>query len=225
MISVSDDAMNAFERRGLPFRDAFDSSFDEIIRVGPLAYDESLRLLNRRVVGLTEPFVAFCHCLSGGLSRDLIRAARSVIRTGLALPDGTAALESICAEVIQEELRSKARAIVESAREHPTAMEVLDLLHGLAHRDVMRPTQEVLKSMLSRPLGGPALEFATYAYFCATLGEVFTDGLTADRVRSSPIFDDLAAARHAFALDTRLAWRLISSIRQGWALSVLEAPD
>jgi hypothetical protein len=33
MVSVSDDALTAFERRGLPLRDAFDSSFDEIIRV------------------------------------------------------------------------------------------------------------------------------------------------------------------------------------------------
>jgi hypothetical protein len=61
MVSVSDDALTAFERRGLPLRDAFDSSFDEIIYVGPLSYAESRRLLYRRVIGLTEPYVALCH--------------------------------------------------------------------------------------------------------------------------------------------------------------------
>ena len=79
MVSVSDDALTSFERRGLPLRDAFDSSFDEIIQVGPLSYTESRRLLYRRVIGLTEPYVAFCHCLACGLARDLIRAARQGI--------------------------------------------------------------------------------------------------------------------------------------------------
>src|ERR1700729_3347912 len=85
MVSVSDDALTAFERRGLPLRDAFDSSFDEIVHVGPLSYLESRRLLYRRVVGLSEPYVALCHCLSGGLARDLIRAARNVVRAAVAL--------------------------------------------------------------------------------------------------------------------------------------------
>ena len=64
MVSVSDDALTAFERRGLPLRNAFDSSFDEIMHVGPLSYDESRRLLYRRVIGLSEPYVALCHCLA-----------------------------------------------------------------------------------------------------------------------------------------------------------------
>ena len=33
LVSVSDDAIASFETRGLPFRDAFDSAFDEIVRV------------------------------------------------------------------------------------------------------------------------------------------------------------------------------------------------
>src|SRR6266540_1819890 len=85
VVSVSDDALTAFDRRGLPLRDAFDSSFDEIIHVGPLGYEESRRLLYRRVIGLTEPYVALCYCLAGGLARDLIRAARHVVRTAAGL--------------------------------------------------------------------------------------------------------------------------------------------
>ena len=35
LISVSDDALAAYEMRGLPVRDAFDSAFDEVIHVLP----------------------------------------------------------------------------------------------------------------------------------------------------------------------------------------------
>ena len=41
LVSVSDDAMAGFERRGMPVRDVFDSSFDAIQRIGYLTLDES----------------------------------------------------------------------------------------------------------------------------------------------------------------------------------------
>ncbi|MGP4103670.1 hypothetical protein [Nonomuraea sp. KM90] len=218
MISVSDDAMSAFERRGLPFRDAFDSSFDEIVRVGPLSYTESVRFIYRRVVGLTEPYVAFCHCLSGGLSRDLLRAARAVIRAAHALPAET--LAPICLAVLKDEVRKKARALMEVADDLPP--DVLDLLHDLAYRRSEQTPSETLRSLLGCPLAGPAVEFAGYAYFCATLEEIFT-GEPA-RLRGVGAFDDLAAARHAFAFGTGLAWRTISAARRAWALKPYELP-
>jgi len=141
MVSVSDDALNAFERRGLPLRDAFDSSFDEIVRVEPLSYYESRRLLYRRVIGLTEPYVALCHCLGGGLARDVIRAARQVARNAASLktrgtfltesdeveggdqasaayelryvgaPNRLPGLSDISAALLHDELRRKLRAL------------------------------------------------------------------------------------------------------------------
>ena len=143
MVSVSDDALTAFERRGLPLRDTFDSSFDEIIHVDPLDYTESRRLLYRRIIGLSEPFVALCHCLAGGLPRDLIRAARLVVRTADRLAatasaasdnDGDymdvslayrylrarpattpAILTDIAATIVQDEMHRKLRAISHAA--------------------------------------------------------------------------------------------------------------
>ncbi|MFD1547389.1 hypothetical protein [Nonomuraea guangzhouensis] len=218
MISVSDDAMSAFERRGLPFRDAFDSSFDEIVRVGPLSYTESMRFLYRRVVGLTEPYIAFCHCLSGGMSRDLLRAARAVIRAAHALP--SAALTPICLAVLKDEVRKKSRALMDVADDLPD--DVLDLLHDLAHRRSDRTPRETLRSLPHGPLAEPALEFAAYLYFCATLEEIFTGELTGPG--DADAFDGLAAARHAFAFDTRLAWRTISAARRAWALRPYDLP-
>jgi hypothetical protein len=72
LVSVSEDTMSRFERRGLPFHDVFDSTFDEILRVEPLSLAEARQLLAARVVGLPYIYAALCYVLSGGITRDLI---------------------------------------------------------------------------------------------------------------------------------------------------------
>jgi hypothetical protein len=104
-ISISEDAMSFFERRGLPIRDVFDSSFDEVIYVPNLEYLVSRKLLDRRIIGLPIPFVCYLHCVSGGLPRDLIRAARSLVRLGKGKR-----LEDAATELLGESLRAKAHA-------------------------------------------------------------------------------------------------------------------
>lgn len=80
LISISEDAMSAFERRGLPFRDAFDSSLDEVVRLPGLTFEEAERLLNRRVLEVPVPFKQLLFAFSGGLARDLIRGARTLVQ-------------------------------------------------------------------------------------------------------------------------------------------------
>jgi len=207
MVSVSDDALTAFERRGLPLRDAFGSSFDEIIHVGPLSYTESRRLLYRRVIGLTEPYVALCHCLAGGLARDLIRAARQVIRAGETLTgnassslrdDGdffieslgtfplvrkvqafeTPTLGAVCAAVVRDELRRKVRAVAHVANSSiPGQAQGLqdDLYDIVRHLAQEAPAIKIVDIACKTPQDESAavsrlrLDFAAYAYFCATL--------------------------------------------------------
>lgn len=260
MVSVSDDALNAFERRGLPLRDAFDSSFDEIIEVTSLSYAESRRLLYRRIIGLTEPYVALCHCLSGGLARDLIRAARQVTRAAQTLssgtehiPDehdeGTAAfayqllrqrqvrqapvLSTVCTVVVTDDLRRKLRAVAHLATATPSGQS-RDLQHKLGVAAGYLQTGEhalTIVDVLSPPVTGEPdlvtalrLDLAAYAYYCATLQDVFTGMLDAAQMTkatstASPgSFDALAAARHAFTLDPHLAWRSITEFRQAWTL-------
>jgi Cdc6-like AAA superfamily ATPase len=79
VVSVSEDALNSFALRGVPVRDVFDSSFDTVIHLRPLSAQESITLLKGRVVGFPESAALLCHVLSGGLPRDLIRAARRCI--------------------------------------------------------------------------------------------------------------------------------------------------
>lgn len=267
MVSVSDDALTSFERRGLPLRDAFDSSFDEIIHVGPLSYTESRRLLYRRVIGLTEPYVAFCHCLAGGLARDLIRAARQVGRASETSAGGSPlaradldqldddqpatfrllrdeaprrapTLTSICAGVVREELRRKARAVTHAATSAAPGQgqELHDTLNHIAHHIAVGEPAIKLVDFVGHPAAGEPdsvaslrLDFATYAYYCATLQEVFNDQLDPERfvkatgtASAQGTFDALAEAREAFTIDTKLAWRSITQFRQAWSLETRE---
>ncbi len=267
IVSVSDDALTAFERRGLPLRDAFDSSFDEIIHVGPLRYLESRRLLYRRVVGLSEPYVALCHCLAGGLARDLIRAARNIVRTAAELGgspvligegyDSDDPVEYVIAQerpaphfltistiseaVVHDELRNKALAIshVVSGVGSLGTTEFQALLYDTASR--LTPGKPILTliDLLAKPspaesaaVAGLRLEFAAYAYYCATLQDTFNDQLDNKRIidaTSQPIgpgsFDTLADARNAFTRNTMLAWRLITEFRAAWSMETREPPQ
>lgn len=268
MVSVSDDALNAFERRGLPLRDAFDSSFDEILRVAPLSYPESRRLLYRRVIGLTEPYVALCHCLAGGLARDVIRAARQVARNAATLtasrPPQTESLAAesgegfstedalpyvekshdlptlsdVSAAVLHDELSRKLRALsqVVARIDSEDTAELQDTLHDIAiHRAADQPIINVVDIIAkqshaeSPEVARVRIDLAAYAYYCATLQEVFTNQLDdAHMIKAtstpseSGSFDALAAARNAFTTDTLLAWNLITQCRIAWSLEVRE---
>jgi hypothetical protein len=218
MVSVSDDALTAFERRGLPLRDTFDSSFDEIIRVGPLAYTESRRLLYRRVIGLTEPYVALCHCLAGGLARDLIRAARLIVSTAdrvvasravdyytadtsmdaamkyLQLrthpADKPPTLAAIAATIIHDEIGRKLRAISHAASvatDDSTGLQ--DALYEITAQ--LSPGQPLINvidmaaaadSNEASSIASLRRDFLTFAYYCATLQEVFTDQLDGESI-------------------------------------------
>lgn len=258
MVAVSDDALSAFERRGLPLRDAFDSSFDEIIEVAALIYPESRRLLYRRVIGLTEPYVALCHCMSGGLARDLIRAARQVTRAAQILSSGTGrvpdendegttvlayqllrqhndrpapVLSTICAAVVTSDLRRKLHAVARHATTTGQARELQQTLSTAARcLQVDAPTLAIV-DILSQPVTNEPvpvtalrLELAAYAYYCATLQDVFAGSLDTARVTKATTsigpgsFNALAAARLAFTLDPHLAWHSITEFRKAWAL-------
>ncbi|MFC4529323.1 hypothetical protein [Sphaerisporangium dianthi] len=264
MISVSDDALMAFERRGIPVRDAFDSSFDEIVRVGLLDYAESRRLLYRRVIGLSEPYIALCHVMSGGLARDLIRSARQLVRIGnsmmvrrideqpmetmdanqyvLVMEDvatqGTEpvqpSLGDLCPALVRDELARKARAIGHalSVARSSEARHLEQVLYDIGHGGgAGRPPMEIVDTVVEGEPGEPLdvarfrFDFAAYAYFCATLYQVFGDSLDGDRTRACAdrrewpgSFDALANARHAFMVDSRIAWTAVTAFRRAWGL-------
>ncbi|MBA4010940.1 MAG: hypothetical protein C0481_03665 [Phenylobacterium sp.] len=131
LISVSEHALSAFERRGLGFRDAFDSAFDDVCLVtyGELA--ASRELLARRIVRFPEPFVQLCHMLSGGLPRDLIRYARLVLELADAEPAGLN-VAAAASQLARLELDSKVRASSVALRMTADETEIADLLDAVA---------------------------------------------------------------------------------------------
>lgn len=236
LVSVSDDALTSFERRGLPLRDAFDSSFDEIVRADPLTYTESRRLIYRRVIGLTEPYVAFCHCLSGGLARDLIRAARQVVRAGQqgAEPPG---FGEICTTILGEEVRRKLAAttqVIASIEGAESAGPLLERLFAITHTpSAVRPTIELLKEIKTAAPEEPARlaavhrDLTAYLYLCATLQDIFGQRVeesvllwaTADGDRHPGHLDALATARLTLGQSAHVTWQLIDDLRDAWSLA------
>jgi hypothetical protein len=111
LISVSESAMSSFERRGLPFRDVFDSSFDVIVNADYLDLDTAQRLLRRRVIGVPIPFLDFCHCMAGGLPRDLVRIARGLFDEQKQLNSSGNSLATLCSSLIRSDIKVKLHAV------------------------------------------------------------------------------------------------------------------
>lgn len=132
IVSVSQDAWALFECRGLPLRNAFDSSFDEIILLDMLQPQESRDLLKRRCRDITDAQALLCHCLSGGLPRDLLRSVRFLARvassvrddSGRALP--TPSLDDVLQQLFNEDLVVKVAAARRGMARPPEELSTMD---------------------------------------------------------------------------------------------------
>lgn len=152
LIAVSDDALAAYEMRGMQVRDAFDSAFDEIIHVRYFRLGDSRKLLSRRVIGFPGPFVCLCHCLSGGLPRDLIRVARHAViiahRKHKFQSDHRETefhsdhLETVCQQLILEDLRYKLDVGVGNWAGHQVGQAESQLLHSVRSIVTFHPDNE-----------------------------------------------------------------------------------
>lgn len=241
-ISISEDAMSRFERRGLHVRDIFDSSLDAVVHVPQLTFEVSLELLERRIVDLPIPFAALLHCVSGGLPRDLIRAARELI----ALEQGVS-LNGATTRLLRDDLRAKVAAVKVATRAvefDGWVFSLVDWLDRLALADLtpgslLNLCEELdggLLLELTPPGSGDgespgrgelralATQLSGFAYFAATLLEFFSmfeDSDFAARATKadalgdrSPLVDRLAAANHAFSAGVNTAWEMVSDFRQ-----------
>lgn len=173
LVSVSEDALASFERRGLPVRDAFDAIF----RLEYLTLDDARSVLTGRVLGLPEPFVCLCHCMAGGLPRELIRVARQIIAHG-----GT--LDEVSRQLVAEDLAGKLaglRTIV--ARERFDDVLASELLrhvdaHAIAEAAALldaaaKPPVPISPAESTVALQRIQLETLGYLYYLGTVREVF----------------------------------------------------
>lgn len=238
LISVSEDAMSVFERRGLPFRDVFDSSFDDVINVGFLCVDESVDLLQRRVIGMPLPFIFLCHCVAGGLARDVIRVAREVVVSN---PTGASGwpLHKACRKVLEADIRAKVAASLVASRRMTAGQNVDELrtwlqrLHTTpidadALLDVCNGEGRTLIDLMGNDEASAAAsdnsprllatELLTFLLYAATLLEFFDPAYPPDSYRAareSGRIEQLALARQAMSVHPRTAWETLREFRGG----------
>jgi KAP family P-loop domain len=206
LVSVSEDAMSDFERRGVPIRDAFDSSLDEVVRIPALTVEQSMRILSSRGnYDFPLSFGALCHCLSGGLPRELLRVARRLVRHNARIRNDPqyGKMKPLCAHLIADDLEAKSDALWVVARSINVEPYTMRFRSWLANSDENRGSPEGLLSTcqayLEFPvvesrefarvpewlpalerLGSLALEFTGYRYFAATLLSFFSRAADAE---------------------------------------------
>jgi hypothetical protein len=232
LVSVSESAMSSFERRGLPIRDAFDSSFDEVIQVDYQSLASSKRLLSRRVLNVPDPYLCFCHILAGGLPRDLIRVCRALFDARTV--SGRNSLTDICANVVYEDVHTKLRAMAVAAERQP------DLSRNFASHLLADPPNsrtgmwkliEVLErdqSAESADKGGAAkktplpTEALLYVYFSVTVLELFErmDEAWWRKGEDNGLFEQLAVVRRSISQNPELVAETIARIRSAFGLPV-----
>ena len=227
LVSVSDDALTAFEQRAVVARTAFDNAFDEIVRAGYLDFEAASSLLHSRVAGLPRPMIALCHVLSGGLPRDLIRAVRSMIDACAA--DGSH-ITALCKAMITAEVGVLKASCLAGLAAEPDRLDRTGLLPLLLDRSWPGVSAAALQRALDRDLrhADTPRNFCAAIYFYATVAEIFGSGLaaTVDALRARDArrgpalgpgdeanVDRLAHARNALSGNPDVAWELITRFR------------
>jgi hypothetical protein len=93
----------------MPVRDVFDSSLDAVVMVQPLTFREAKRLIRARMSSgpserMSDSQVLLCHCLAGGLPRDLLRFCRQLGEVNSKLGcSGT--LDKVLVDLLNSEVR------------------------------------------------------------------------------------------------------------------------
>ncbi|ALC25326.1 P-loop NTPase fold protein [Streptomyces pristinaespiralis] len=212
LISVAEDVGAAFVRRGLPDRDATDSSLDDILHVQPGDVTQSLAIMAKRASDLPEPYVLLAHALSGGVPRDLIRYGRRTLEMHEDISSARQApaveLTEISGRLIVEELYdtlagfrtllSKLHWTHENAAWLSTYRVVMDhLRHARAGTtsELMEALEYLAASGAVPPTGSPTeppeaarqliTEASAYTYYALTLLQIFQPDDFEDRRRTA----------------------------------------
>jgi hypothetical protein len=218
--------MSNFERRGLPFRDVFDSSFDNVVYVDYLNHRTAKSLLERRIVGKPYPFIYLSYCLSGGLPRDLIRNFRNLLEFNQLSANGKSAgksLAALCQAVITADLKAKIRATTASAKKIDSEPASSSFVERLFQINSLTPTdaslladvRDLLQWQATRPAETKpddedtaeegkikqveclSKELGSYLYLLGTILAFFNDDLDEGKLRKAAANGDLETLANA----------------------------
>lgn len=243
--------MSSFERRGLPFRDVFDSSFDTIVYVDYLDFAGAQKLIEKRIVGRPIPFLALGHCLSGGLARDMIRIFRNLIELRQADPAHDD-LETLCHGLVKADLRAKLRAAAITAKKIDLETEVDAFLERLYEIEsaplsetlLLKAAQDVFPSYSSDEtqagannrngenskhdqLNALREDLGTYIYYLLTIIQFFKNSLSqADLTRqdAGSTVDYLAKARQMLVINSSITRTMLNKFREKHSLDGTFSP-
>lgn len=137
VVSVSEDALARFAMRGIPFRDVFDSAFDNVFRIEPPSLEDAWKLLTRRTARFPISAAMFCYAWSGGNPRDLIRTARACVdlRRRMGQP---VSVHELAVPVVRKDIADTLGAAVTAAIERYDSHGVAPLL--AVHRRITDQT-------------------------------------------------------------------------------------
>jgi TRAP-type C4-dicarboxylate transport system permease small subunit len=228
LVSVSDEALQIYEQRILLGRTAFDSAFDEISRVQPLDFDSCRHLLRGRIAGIPDSLIAFCQVMSGGVPRDMIRAARAVLD---ARARGNEQVADIVLDLIADEIDVLKRTSIASF--DSTGANLGRFPAEALGRDWPGRTSEEILAAIENgfPDGELALHFRAGLYFYCTVAEVFSTRLPDTigllrrfRLADGAHIDRLAEARNAISVNPVAAWDMVSQFRAARGFRGLNEP-
>ena len=204
IISVSEMAWSLFERRGMPLRDVLDSSFDEIINLDILSAAESRDILKRRDRTISDPQALLCHCLSGGLPRDLLRWARILARTAAENSPPSALgfprLNEVLDRLLENELNAKIQAIGVDIPNNSCSPSLKTAEwdhswlaiwpdHDETERNLVKSWSELLQSNKTDGMGN-APEILVYIAILHTIRQTFAAGGKLSRLDDNEGFDN-----------------------------------
>lgn len=208
LVSVSEDAMYQFDLASPGLRTVFDSSFDEVVRVGHLSLESARELLDHQVIGLPRQFSALVHVLSGGIPRDLVRysAALADLRD-LSLVDVT---RTLVEQDFERVCRSAAHAV---GPKNPALFGVLADRPSLSDAELSRYAGRLLDVPDESGLRDVV---ATNVALLATVLAVFSDLDTEERR-----FDRLAEVKRDSGVSPVAALGRLNDCREALGLPPL----
>lgn len=229
LVSISEEAMSFYEKEGVSFRDVANSAFDMIFQVEYLSLPDTRAILRHRIPDIGEPFACLCHSLGGGLARDVVRIARTMLEAE------DYSLTSVCEFVVGRDLKlrlsSLSKEIAQLQDMEPHTSELLNHLqaYGTPNEGRLIAGLHAWPVKQGTAISGPSadrwlrlqLDAASYFYHYATLLAVFDSRLTEHDVRRADMsqvnaFEVLAGARRRIESNSELAWQMISSFRHTW---------
>lgn len=235
-VTVSEEALAQFERRIATARRALDTAFDEVVWLPEFNVTESLSLLRRRVVGFPDTFLVLCHCLAGGIPRDLVRSARSLVDARVRIDDVD--LTHITHELLRAEIAAHVRGVlrdlqnttgspvaVQPASLNPGDNQLLEILLSRTPFDDMTGLRQDLEPLVTQDVTKAISLLAALEYY-AIVERVFIDhhhvatGAVADPVNDDyrSFVESVAAVRTSLPISPKVARQRMEELRKDLAL-------